>query len=49
MVGASRSGEEMHLFYWERHHSDFVYQGQLRLVSFAGRTDKPSRFAFKVI
>jgi hypothetical protein len=49
MLSVTRSVEEIHLFYRERHHSDFVYEGQLQVVSCAPRVDGPSRFVFKLI
>ncbi len=33
MLAAGQSGDEMHLFYRDRHGGDFRYQGQLQLVS----------------
>jgi len=45
---ASSKGEEIHLFYRERHHSDFVYHGKVILAHWNKRTDAPSEFVFKV-
>lgn len=42
------SGEEIHLFYREKHHQNFVYQGKLSLNSYEIHTEKPSRFVFDV-
>ena len=49
MLNAASSGEEIHLFHRERHHSDFTYCGQLAVVSQALHTNRPSNFTFKVI
>jgi putative restriction endonuclease len=47
MLGTAMSGDEIHLFYRERHHTDFVYQGRLEVVSCERHTDRPSRFLFR--
>jgi hypothetical protein len=49
MLSAARSREEIHLFYRERHHSDFVYYGRLEVVSCERHSDRPSRFVFKLV
>lgn len=49
MLAASGSGEEIHLFYRDRHHSDFVYHGQLRIICCEQYTDRPSKFVFQVL
>lgn len=48
IAAASSKGEEIHLFYRERHHSDFVYHGKVILAHFNIRSDAPSEFVFKV-
>lgn len=48
MLAAKQTKDEIHLFYRERHHMDFVYQGQLEIVDYARHTDLPSRFIFRV-
>jgi predicted restriction endonuclease len=45
---AERTGEEIHLFYREVHHSPFEYKGQVVLLSHDRRTDAPSRFVFRL-
>lgn len=49
MVAAGRTGEEIHLFYRERHHSDFTYYGRLALEEVIRHTDRPSRFTFCLV
>ena len=49
MVNASRMGEEIHLFYRTRHHTDFIYAGTLRVIDKHLRTDAPSRFKFRIV
>lgn len=49
MLAASHSGDEIHLFYRDRHHTDFLYQGQLRLVSCERQSTQPSKFVFQVL
>lgn len=44
----SASGEAIHLFYREIHHSPFEYKGTLALTSAHRETDKPSRFVFRL-
>lgn len=48
MIAASEARDEIHLFYRERHHTDFVYRGQLEVVGQERHTDRPSRFVFRV-
>lgn len=48
MLDTSTSNEEIHLFYRERHHSVFIYQGPLRLIRCEQYTDRPSRFVFQI-
>lgn len=48
MLVASDSGDEIHVFYRERHHSDFVYLGQVEILRYTRRTDKPSAFCFQI-
>ena len=48
IAAASTKGEEIHLFYRERHHSDFIYHGKVILAHWSRRTDAPSEFVFKV-
>lgn len=49
MIAASEARDELHLFYRERHHTDFVYRGQLEVISHERHTDRPSRFVFRVL
>ena len=46
---ASQEGDEIYLFYRERHHSDFIYYGRVILTHFVRHHSKPSEFVFKVI
>jgi putative restriction endonuclease len=48
MVGASASGDEIHLFYRSRHHSDFVYMGQVVVLEYVQNTSPPSQFKLKI-
>ena len=48
MLNAASTGDEMHLFHRERHHTDFTYCGRLVVLSHVRRTDHPSHFTFKV-
>jgi putative restriction endonuclease len=49
IINARRSGDEIHLFYRDRHHSNFRYQGQLGVLEVVPRTASPSGFVFKLI
>ncbi|MFA6293964.1 MAG: HNH endonuclease [Victivallales bacterium] len=46
---ASQDGYEIHLFYREKHHSDFTYYGRLILTHCKRYPEKPSEFVFKVV
>ncbi len=49
MLNAVPSGDEIHLFHRERHHSDFTYSGCLSVISHVLRTDLPSHWKFQVV
>lgn len=46
LVAAQARGDEVHLFYRERHHTDFIYKGPVHLVSHEIRKVGPSHFEF---
>ena len=48
MLVAAQSGDEIHLFYRGRHHTDFVYHGRLEAVDCKRYTDRSSQFVFDV-
>jgi hypothetical protein len=48
MINADLSGEEVHLFYRRRHHTDFTYYGRLKLMAHTRRAGRPSQFTFEV-
>ncbi len=48
ILAANRVGEEIHLFYRERHHTTFVYHGRVSLVTSHTRPDRPTSFVFKI-
>ena len=47
IVRAKESGDEIHLFYRERHHSAFTYFGPIELVHHELCADVPSKFVFQ--
>ena len=49
MLNAASTGDEIHLFHRERHHTDFTYCGRLSVASHVLGTDRPSHFKFQVI
>lgn len=46
IIDAKSSGDEIHLFYRERHHSPFIYYGRIHVRSHELSTASPSRFIF---
>lgn len=49
IIQASESGEQIQLFYRERHHSFFVYHGRVILLHCSQHVDRPSEFMFDVV
>lgn len=48
MVNAKLSGEGIHLFFREIHHSPFEYKGLVELVSYNLLANRPSTFVFRL-
>jgi hypothetical protein len=48
MLNASSSGDEIHVFHRDRHHSDFTYLGQAFLLSCNQKSTTPSEFKFEI-
>jgi len=46
IVSARSRGDQIHLFYRERHHTEFEYKGEIYLVAFELRSSEPSHFEF---
>lgn len=49
MLSASNSGDEIHLFYRTRHHTDFTYMGRVAVIAHTAFVDCPSKFTFKIV
>lgn len=49
IINSEQSSDDVHLFYRERHHSEFSYEGRLRLIVVTPRAAKPSRFVFELV
>jgi hypothetical protein len=49
MLAAEDTGDEIHLFYRERHHSNFTYQGRLQVEHVDRYADRPSGFVFRLL
>lgn len=49
MLNAETNGEEIHLFHRERHHSDFIYCGRLKVLSHELNSNRPSHFKFTLL
>ncbi len=45
---AAENGDEIVLFFRNRHHSPFIYMGQVFLTEYVTRSDKPSEFIFSL-
>jgi hypothetical protein len=48
LINSMSSGDEVYLFYRERHHSPFTYYGRIYLMRYEKFSDKPSRFVFNL-
>jgi hypothetical protein len=48
LINASAASDEIHLFYRERHHQNFIYYGEISLVAHQEYTEKPSTFSFSL-
>lgn len=48
MLRAKNSGEEIHLFFRARHHTDFIYYGRLEVESTQIELKRPSQFTFRL-
>lgn len=49
LVNARATGDDVHLFFRERHHSEFTYHGRIVLEEYQLRADSsPSQFVFRV-
>lgn len=46
LITAAERGDQIHLFYRERHHTPFTYHGQVQLLDYERRGESPSRFRF---
>lgn len=49
MVNSAQTGDQIHLFYREKHHSDFTYLGVIEIVEYTPFDDKPSKFVFQIL
>lgn len=49
MIRSGSSSDEIHLFYRDRHHSNFTYYGRMELENVQRHADKPSRFTFRLL
>jgi putative restriction endonuclease len=41
--------DEIHVFYRDRHHEDFIYKGRVLLINYRLYSDRPSKFRFQLI
>ncbi len=49
LLASTQTGDEIHLFYRDRHHMDFVYYGKLEVIGCDRHADRPSKFIFRVL
>jgi hypothetical protein len=49
IANAATTGEEVHLFHRDRHHTDFTYKGRMKLIKLQPRTGIPSHFKYQVL
>lgn len=49
IVNAKAKGEKVYMFYRERHHSSFVFYGQVELTEHIINDDSPSKFVFRFL
>lgn len=47
MINHVDHGDEIHVFYRERHHTDFTYEGEFDVVEYQLFGDRPSKFVLK--
>lgn len=48
MIPTSSTEDEIHLFFRERHHTDFTYYGRIEVDTCECHIDRPSRFVFRL-
>lgn len=49
IVNAAANGEIILLFYRHKHHTDFIYLGEVKLMSYILNTDRPSTFVYQIL
>lgn len=49
MLNSDLSGDEIHLFYRQRHRMDFTYCGRIRVLDKVLHSHRPSRFKFELM
>lgn len=48
IINARINGDEIHLFYRDKHHMAFIYYGQVYVKKYILNADKPSEFVFRI-
>jgi putative restriction endonuclease len=48
IINSRFSEDEIHLFYRQRHHLDFIYAGKIIVLDYVLKSSQPSVFNFKV-
>jgi putative restriction endonuclease len=49
IVNATVNGDVVLLFYRHKHHTEFIYMGEVKLMSYILKTDRPSTFVYQII
>lgn len=49
MINASKSGDQIHLFYRIKHHTDFTYMGQIDVTEYIILVGSPSQFKLRIV
>ncbi len=49
MLNSDLSGDEIHLFYRQRHRMDFTYCGRIRVLDKVLHSHRSSRFKFELM
>lgn len=47
MLNLSHAGDTIHVFYRDRHHTDFTYEGEFEVIDSQCFLDKPSHFQLR--
>lgn len=49
MVKSKDTGDEIHVFHRAKHHSDFIYLGQVEVLKHIPQMERPSEFELVIL